>query len=40
MFSAFLNTVFRKAEKITKQYKKFVIIFAGSGFLESILDVR
>ena len=33
MFSAFLNTVFRIAEKITKQYS--FIIFAGFGFLES-----
>ena len=35
MFSAFLNTVFRKTEKITKLYKNGFIIFAGTGLLES-----
>ena len=35
MFSAFLNTVFRKAEKIAKQYKNCFNIIKGSGFLES-----
>ena len=35
MFSAFLYTVFRKAEIIAKQYKNSFIIFAGTGFLES-----
>ena len=35
MFSAFLKTAFFKVEKITKQYKNFFIIFAGSSFLES-----
>ena len=35
MFSAFLNTLFKKAEKITKQYKNCFIIFAATVFLES-----
>ena len=33
MFSAFLNTVFRIAEKITKHYRICFIIFAGFRFL-------
>ena len=35
MFSAFLHTIFRIAEKITKPYKICYIIFPVFGFLES-----
>ena len=35
MFSDFQNSAIRKAQKITKQYKKCLIIFASAVFQNS-----